>query len=472
MTLDDRLQRARMEYRAAVPPGRADRLVRLGSAEPAKGRTGRLVLASLVLVGLVAGLAALVTADRKQERPADTDVEVVDRAVDPKDAQPAGADAVYDPAITLAPDGPYGHGQSIELKVPEGYATDLINGGVQLCATLADTPGGPEESCDPIAELAPSGRTATMVTVEPSRSVFTPLGFRDCNEPEVVCRLVVGAADGQPRASAPLDYVGEPVAREVTLAITATEPPGTFVARPRGLMPDPSWLDLRASDPTRVEGFGPFVVQVCAFTSSDETDGPFGEYLWSHSGQRRTLPPANCNNLGETLTIDPDDPDRPLEVEISPLVFGYRGWSDCLLDQCFVQVRRTIVHGFEPGGGLLGSDVAAAATLLDFDPSTPVRDRPSITVETPGPHPAGKEITVIIGGLPEGTTTSIRACDVESPWNCGDVGSTFATVSNGEHTFRLPGSVARCGPEECYLQLDSQGEGLPPLATAALDTPG
>ena len=96
--------------------------------------------------------------------------------------------------------------------------------------------------------------------------------------------------------------------------------------------------------------------------------------------------------------------------------------------------------------------------------------RPSLTVDTPGPHHAGDEITVTVAGLAEGDERMIGVCRVADPWGCGYPGM-FTSFGNGTHRFVLPALVDGCGPESCFLEIDSEGEGLAPLATAPLDTP-
>lgn len=60
-------------------------------------------------------------------------------------------------------------------------------------------------------------------------------------------------------------------------------------------------------------------------------------------------------------------------------------------------------------------------------------------------------------------------CQADNPWGCGYLGGTSGPdpLGNGTHAIGLPEQFS-C-PTRCYLVLDSQGEGMPPLATAALD---
>lgn len=148
---------------------------------------------------------------------------------------------------------------------------------------------------------------------------------------------------------------------------------------------------------------------------------------------------------------------------------GYGGWSDCRTDDCFIQIRRTIVHGSSPGGGLLGGDEVVATALVRPDQVDPSGLRPELRIVTPGPHTAGRELTVEVVGLRSDQATSIGVCQADNQWGCGYLGGGSGPdqIGNGTHVIRLPEQFT-C-PTGCYLELDSQGEGMPPLATAALN---
>jgi hypothetical protein len=85
-----------------------------------------------------------------------------------------------------------------------------------------------------------------------------------------------------------------------------------------------------------------------------------------------------------------------------------------------------------------------------------------------GPHRSGDEVDLEVTGLEEGETRAVGTCHVAAPWGC-----TYSetAVSNGRHRIVLPVTVGTCSPRSCYLELDASMEGLPPIATAPLDTP-
>ena len=157
-------------------------------------------------------------------------------------------------------------------------------------------------------------------------------------------------------------------------------------------------------------------------------------------------------------------------MTLPTLVYGYGGWADCRVDQCYLDVRRTVIQGIERGGaGTLGYDESAATALLPQDTAWAEQERPTLTIETPGPHRGGQVVSVTVGGLPDGELRLIGQCAVDQPRGCG---YDLLDLGNGTHEVTLAeGLLDRCRPESCYLELSSSGEGLPPLAVAPLDTP-
>jgi hypothetical protein len=469
MTLKDRLLSAREDYRT-LALDTADAV-----AEPRRHRRGRRALAAAAVVAAVAGgLGWWSMSDDNTEveagpAPAST-------ALTRNDPEPPGAVAAHADEIVLTPPGPYADGQVITVSVPEDFAADLLNGspqGARQCAVLADGPEGPGEWCDPVERSVSATATASSVDVRVSRVVFTPTGHRDCGEPSVTCRIVLAAVGGSDVASSVLrfDEIADPA--PATIELTATDTPGVVTLRAAGLSPHPSWLELRATDPERAAGFGPFGVSVCAFAEPEEPRDPWGANPWGptawSAASGASVQPPNCDQFGEIATPDPDDPSASRPATVPTRFLGYGGWSDCRTDHCFVQVRQTVVHGFEPGGGLLGSDEVVAMAMVRPDLVDPEVTLPTLRILTPGPHAPGQDLTVEVTGLSDGRSSSIGVCQIESPWGCGYLGGVAGPdpIGNGTRIVRLPEQFA-C-PTRCYLELDSQGEGMPPLATAALD---
>ncbi|MFV0317328.1 MAG: hypothetical protein ACK5O2_10270 [Microthrixaceae bacterium] len=419
------------------------------------------------------------------------------------DPNPPGAIARYSPDIVLEPAGPYSDGETITVSVPEGFAEDFANGGARLCAVLADGPDGPGEWCDQWNATWAGPGSYTSTSVRLSRMVFTPTGNRDCEEPEVTCRLIVRSASGVDEPSGP-EFASEVLRFEAAIEANPSEPdrgevrltagatPGAAELELMGVEPDPSWLKLREEDPVRAATFPPFSVQVCAFGEATQPEDPWGSNLWLTSAigategriaiddVPRLVPGPNCVWYAQAPMIDPD---APTTVTLPTWVLGYEGWSDCREDHCFIGISRSVVHDMLEDGGLSGSEVRSAIELISPHLVDPDGVRPELEVLTPGPHVAGQEVEVEVSNLPAGRTTSIGVCYVEDPWGCGYLGwappstavSAFgpggalgpAGFADGVHTITLPENFACI--TRCYLELDSQGEGMPPLATAALD---
>jgi hypothetical protein len=368
------------------------------------------------------------------------------------ESQPEGAIAEHDPAIVLEPAGPYADGQQITLTTPEGYREDWINDRARLCAIVADDPAGPTETCDPLDSAWTESTSATGMRIALSQRVFTPTGYRDCNEPTVTCRLVVRHADGGWRATDALRFSDEPRPPAASLTVTPGADAGTFVLDPEGFPGLPADLQPPPS----------YLVRLCAFDASMGDIAPFGEDLWNQ-GFGPSLPYANCELMEDVAQLDATDPNAALDVTIPGRFHSYSGRSDCRRDRCFVQVTHFQVQGT----GIFGENPVVTAAMVPFDSNVELPPPPSISIVEPGPHRAGETITVEINGLAEGRTTSLAVCHVDRPWGCG-FDLVHLGIGNGTYEKVLPDTVAGCGPEQCYLELDGRGEGLPPLATVPL----
>jgi len=455
MSLDERLERAREDYRALAVDEQNELVVGLDGPPSARsgGRARWLVAAAVVALAGVVGGAVLIGAE---------DDDGITETADPSTTTEVPTTTeVSASEVAVEPAGPYEDGQRVTVRFTPALVPDV---SVGLCAAVEDAPG---ESCGgTIGNLdalpAVDGRS---VTVTLRRRVATPDGEIDCGDEAVSCSLVATDEEGTSRRSAGLDFVDDPSSGDGvrSLSVEPAGAPGTFTLRPEGLEAHPSWLDRRAVDPSLAETMSAFVVRQCSYGASARTEGPFGEDLWD---QELSGPEAETCAAGPAdVVIDADDPDRPLTVALPTLLHGYGGWADCRVDRCFLAVSRTIVTS--PNGG---SEERVVTTTLP--PAGPWADavRPTLTVDTPGPHGPGQTVSVTIAGLPEGVDTIIGTCHVANPWGCG---YDLTPVGNGTHQVALHASqLTGCGPEECYLELDAGSEGLAPLATAALDTPG
>lgn len=462
MALKNRLHAARRDYRALELD------TNVVVAAPQRRHRGRRVLAAAAAVALVAaGVGWWSTSDEPTELAAGSP------STTPKsdDPQPPGAVADHADEISLEPPGPYVDGQVVTVSVPEGFAADLINGtpdGARQCAVLVDGPGGPGEWCDPAERAVIGTASSSSVDVRVDREVFTPTGDRDCEDPAVTCRIVLGTSDGRDVASVVLRFDDTDAESSASLELAATDTPGVVMLSVDGMEPHPSWLELRASDPESAAGYGPFRVSVCAFGDPDEATDPWGENRWGTMSGGWEVPGPNCDEYGEVATLDPDDPSESTAAMVPTWFLGYGGWNDCRVDHCFIQVRRSIVYGSEPGGGIMGGDEMVATALILSDLVDQRGQRPELRIVTPGPHAAGQELTIEVAGLAGDRTTSVGVCQADDQWGCGYLGGRGGPeqIGNGTHVIRLPDPLS-C-PDRCYLELDSQGEGMPPLATAEL----
>lgn len=471
MTLDERLTAARNEYRELVAPTTVPGPAPGADHRRPRRRTRRWSAAFLgaAAVGLIAGSLALAGDDDGGGDHVRTRPEPPTTAEHRRDVGDVEPTAPEDPRITLSPPGPYVDGQTLTVAVPEDYRVDFYNGGgVRLCATMSGPGGWPEEFCDPMSGRGDPSSNATSTTLRVPRRVFTPDGYRDCEDEAIVCRLVIRLADGGARATGRLRFTGGRPDPGVRLDVATGDRAGRIDVRPRGLRADPTWIDFLRTDPDGAANFPPFAVKVCAFTRTTTTPGPYGEYLWDHGSL--DLPNPNCHWFGDGVRITADDPDAGFHVDLPTWIFGYEGYSNCAVDACFLQIDRLVVHGPSPSGGIVGGDSDAVAAAIPVDPRVPEPTLPTLRIATPPPYATGQDLTLETRGIgPE--QPSIGWCDVDSPWGCGYTGTRPGPAPD-QWIVTVPDNMSFCAPNRCYLEVDSQGEGMPPIATAPLPEVG
>lgn len=459
MSLDTRLEAARDDYRA-LTDDTPDPMVPVRPRPPRSGHWWVAAAVVVAVVGVAVGAALVGDDDAPVETAATSTTATTRPAAD--EPAPGGSDAV-----TLDPAGPYEEGDTVMLRVDPALEPDLVNGGGLLLCSVVAGPDGDVETCDPtqwglvVAAPSPSEGTVRM-----PRTVWTPLGRRDCAAAEVTCRLVVLAGDGSRHATDVLEYTGAAAPR-TGLTATPTGEPGAFTVTPDGLTPHPTWSDLQAEHPTLATDHAAFGVSQCAFGASlGPTPSPYSGDAWPDT----LLPTADaaCSALGEPFTIDPGTPDRPATITLPTILFSAAGWADCRVDQCYLEVTRTVVAEVSPEGNIAGTVESVATALLPRDAPWPDAAPPTLTVGTAGPHRGGQAVDVTVAGLPAGAPGSIVVCRVGEAFGCS-MGP--GSRGNGTHRITLPASVDGCLPESCYLGLQA-GPRLPPLATAPLDTSG
>jgi hypothetical protein len=292
------------------------------------------------------------------------------------------------------------------------------------------------------------------------------MGYRDCEDPEVTCRLVLradGGAAGYDAASAPLRFGGEIPSRRASIEWVGEGSPGSTTLTPDGVEAHPSWIEMRSSQPERAAEIAPFWVLICAFGEPEPPEDPWGANPWGTAEAEHWVPSNECDYFNEAATIDPENSEAPIPAAVPTWFMGSHGWVDCRTDHCFVQMGRAWVKGARVGGEVVASAVISP-DLVD-----PAKDRPALRVVTPGPHAGGQDVTVAVTGLNPGILSNIALCRSGNEWDCGDVGP-LDRIDNGTHLVHLPENF-KCSPR-CYLELRSPGEGFPALATAPIDVGG
>lgn len=426
MTLDDRLRDAREQYRGLTRP----------EPVPPRGRSRR----AAAVFGGVAVVAAVVVGMlwwSSDSPPASRPVDVVSTPSSTALRDPSGVVG----EISLDPPGPYRDGQRVIASVPEGFIADPDNPTPpRLCAEVEGI-----ESCDPLdLSLHPGLVGGAERAVWLNQRTFTWDGYRDCADPYVSCRLL-WEGNGGVRATA-LEFVGAPSDDRPALEVRPAGRPGQFVVTPSGLEEYPvMWPP------------GGFQVTLCAFAPAAAPLDPQGEAIWAFAPPPSVpaVDPPNCDTgvLGSGPILL-DSSDGPTTIELPSQFLGYWGWSDCRTDSCFLQLT-----------GANATPLAAAPVVFtENEPRTP---RPEITIVDDPPYAVGQEITVEITDLSDEVDTMIGVCSRFQPWNCG---YSFETAGSGAYTttYEIPDIVDGCAPDDCYLELDSSGEGVPPLATVAL----
>ncbi len=472
MSLDQRLDTARDEYRNLSAPVGATTLPRRA---PDEGRSPWVLsVAALVVLLLIAATLVWrsVSSDPRPPVSVTTDTVVT---VPVPDEPPATGDTApldVDPDLQLDHGGPYLDGQEVVLSSPNGFSLDWTNEYPRLCSVVT-TPAGPTTSCDHVRDInarpgyagvstSPAGDRREIVL---RRTVFTPVGYRDCNEPDVSCHVVVARADGSAAATERLEFEGSTRSTDAALEVRRGDGPGRFVVVPQGLQPSDAWLEAR--DRGLTQGMPAFTVSVCAFGGADPTLDPYGR-PWQGPGLQLqwSLRPglgANCDSLGGGVAqIDPDDPGRTLTVDLTRELYGSAGFSDCRVQACYLAVTQWTSRD----GATLEAGVTLAARL-PVEASTPITGRPSLTILEPGPYDQGQEITVEVANVPDAKIGMIGVCRLDSPWECLYADQSLGAGS-GLRRFALVADLWGCGRELCFLALESGGEGLRPAAVTPL----
>jgi hypothetical protein len=387
---------------------------------------------------------------------------------------PSGSivDVIEDPAMVLDPPGPYTDGQIVSLTTPIGHSLDAIHPGPTMCATDATNQA---TTCSPLRAFVGDPKvtatdTSVSVSVPISRMIFTPKGSRDCNEATITCRLFVRGSDLTFGATSRLTFSGQPRDPTVNVTVNNGSAAGKFVITPTGFVVDSSWSTIPPSfemQPEQPDG-SPYA-RVCSFSAPIPPVTPYGSDLWNTATYPRH--PATSENCSLDDTTNQrrqgSRPDDPIELMVPAEFYGYGGWTNCLVEQCFVVVSAPVLIEARNDGGLYVGSYDVGAALLNFPPGTPQPARPSMTIREPGPYRVGDVITIDLRNMIGDRPTTLSMCFGDDPWACGMFESTEG-AGDRTVTFEIPWQLADCGEGHCYLQVNSNSEGLAPPAVVPL----
>jgi hypothetical protein len=308
-----------------------------------------------------------------------------------------------------------------------------------------------EQSCDPtLLELPETSPTqGSYVVVRLRQAVLTPSGVLDCGTFGTVCRLGVRLDDGSYTTSEVLAFTGDPLTPAATLGVTRGDQPGQFVLTSTGL------------------AAGQYLqVDVCGTHASEVPLAPGGQALWNHADPTPSGGPS-CLGIGDPWAGA--DPSTPVTVALPREFLSGFGWTDCVQVGCFLIAKDPV------------ADVQAAA-FVPFDPSIAPPPRPRLAVKENGPYQVTQTITVEVANVSGDSEPVLGFCRVDAPYACAlsleliprpDGGGidwtwTGSTWRGRVHLSEYPHQLGGCGLDDCYLELYSRGEGIPPTATVAL----
>jgi hypothetical protein len=320
-------------------------------------------------------------------------------------------------------------GQEITVTVPSGYAADWLNEGApRLCMVLDDLGG---EVCDPTAFVPSYDRIDTSATGDTARyvlrrTVFSPRGWRDCNDEGVTCRLVVLRLGGTYAASDRLVFDGP---RVPATAVLGLDPPiaaegDTITVTPSGLAPAPLADRFATGSST-----GPwYALQVCAYEP------------------RRT----SCFAPANRTSIDDADPNVPVELVVHREYFGTDGWRDCAQVPCYLRLAAGNAEWWE----------ADTATPLPIRADVPPAPRPSMSLTPDGPYDDGQSVMVRAVNMPEGEY-HVAICRRDDRRTCGfqSGAAVWDGVLETSAVIRRNGALgADCTVDPCVIALSDGGQ--------------
>lgn len=497
MTLNSRLTRAREDYRdipvhdpRVLDPIKFNEAVTgRSNADPPHRNNRPLVVAAAVVVLMVGmGFAYQPWSDdgaSVRTRPTSEGAATVGSSAD--DSVVAVSDS-----IRLEPAGPYTDGQSITVSVSGEQISGYVN--VRECAVLTHTKGSPREFCsdlplvhspiitattpnggtgdpgDPVAPGDPAeGLTSWLSgTVSVTRTMFTPLGARDCNDKSITCRLILTDAEGNDHASQALRFEGKAPVSAISLEISPAGASGEVLLTLTGAVTDSGWLREYGAIANRPRDA--FRLSICAFETSEEfteeSGWPANKY-YKPKRWPQEIPDINCRPLNGSSSIDPRDPTAPVRAHIPTWFAGLEGWSDCRVDTCFIAVD---AMGGGPGDD--GSIVRLTNELIPLHLIDKAGTRPRISVLSDGPHGPGQDVRIELNGMGARDTTQVMLCsDQDGMWECTSMDSASDNLTNGTHTITLPSLNWKC-VTDCYLEAMETGPsvGIMPIAFTPIDT--
>lgn len=129
---------------------------------------------------------------------------------------------------------------------------------------------------------------------------------------------------------------------------------------------------------------------------------------------------------------------------------------------CASEAQRCLI-----GMGMISDYDQSGGVLVDFDPSVPIPDPPTATIDTPGPFDDGEQVTVRVDGLRPGSPVGAVVC-TEDGRSCADSQTDAVAGPDGSTAFEVrlwrvfstlgwdataAGGDVDCASVACHLQV-------------------
>ncbi len=435
---DDAIGRRLGALRTWQPAAPADDAWRGVERRRGRRRARRYAFAAVaVLITAAASIAAVANL-----RPSDRTIVVTPPRQDPPIVRALTPAPVVD-NITVVPPGPYRAGQTVSVRVGRSdtfQLEDPYNSNVSVCFPYR---GG--ETCDAAvaSRLArgPFHPGSGIFDLELPGWVHTPTGLQPCAE--LGCRLEITNDGEHFVGTAPLTIDSGPKPGELVRLNGVHRDESLVSLHVDALHPDPSWTSL---DPVLRAKLPPGGMSICAFAE-------------------RLL----CDAL-----VQPDPPPfdgapHDLTIETNRLLLTPQGWIDCVHYVCAIVITRTI-NAEEGDGGVGSSTEIIAIVPYQLPATTPVMERPSLTIDRAGPFPRDVTMVTVTLHYPPPNVDLERlqlgqcAADrLDLAMDCGYRFDPWTRSADG--SLRKQWTISDCtDPRGCYLAVTPAAKGYPEVA--------